>query len=73
MPLQCLNVNVSDIYTFVCPSHGWEAVQDFIYTSVNSVDPEYLASAGEVGNPTWIEVTGHGSLRRLVVTTEASD
>lgn len=67
MPLQCLNANYSDVYTFACPSHGWEAVQDFIYTTVNSLDPEYLALVGVVDSPDWVEVTGHGSQRRLLI------
>ena len=69
MPLQCLSANISDIYSYSCPSHGWEAVQDFIYTSTNSLGPEYLAMIKLVGNPAWVEVTGHGSQRRLIVQT----
>ncbi len=55
---------------YSCPWHGWEAVQDFIYTTTNSLDPEYLAMIGHVGNPEWVEVTGHGSLRRLMISTQ---
>ena len=67
MPTQCLNANTSDLYTFACPFHGWEAIQDYIYTSVNSVDSEYLALTGGVTGPNWVEVTGHGSQRRLTI------
>ena len=65
MPTQCLNINTSDASTFACPSHGWEAAQDFIYTTVNGLDPEYLALADFLGTPEWVEVTGRGSHRRL--------
>ena len=67
MPDQCLNANVSDIYTYACPSHGWEAIQRWIYTAVNSFDPKYLALLHRVDEPSWVEVTGHGSQRRLSV------
>ena len=70
MPIECLNANISDLYSFACPFHGWEAIQDFIYDTVNSLDPEYLALIGYVNNPDWVEVTGHGSLRRLLIDTE---
>ncbi|KAL9066627.1 MAG: hypothetical protein Q9161_007457 [Pseudevernia consocians] len=70
VPTQCLNTNTSDTSTFACPSHGWEAVQDYIYTSVNGLDPEYLALVdGRVGLPDWVEVTGRGSHRRLSMVT----
>ncbi len=72
VPEQCLNANVSDIYTFACPSHGWEAIQRWIYTTVNSFDPEYLALLQEVDTPNWVEVTGHGSQRRLSITPDVS-
>ncbi|KAF6226151.1 hypothetical protein HO133_009017 [Letharia lupina] len=72
LPMQCLNANTSDIYTFACPSHGWEAVQDFIYTTMNTLDPKYLALIEVVGLPEWVEVTGHGSLRHLVLDTVIS-
>ncbi len=73
VPEQCLNANVSDIYTFACPSHGWEAIQRWIYTTVNSLDPEYLALLHQVDTPNWVEVTGHGSQRRLSITTDGTD
>ena len=65
MPIQCLNPNISDIYTFGCPSHGWQAIQEFIYLSVNSQAPEY--GTGIRNNPDWVEVTGHSSQRRLSI------
>ena len=65
VPTQCLNTNTSDASTFVCPCHGWEAVQDFIYTTVNGLDPKYLALDERLGAPGWVEVTGRGSLRHL--------
>ena len=68
--MQCLGANTSDIYTFACPSHGWETIQDYIYNSINNLDPEYLALTGRVDDPDWVEVTGHGSQRRLSITTE---
>lgn len=71
--MQCLNANSSDIYTFACPSHGWEAIQDYIYISVNSLSPEYLALIGEVDTPNWVEVMGHGSLRRLLINTQSNN
>lgn len=73
MPEQCLNGNISDIYSVACPSHGWEAIQNFIYTTVNSLEPKYLASIGAVVGPTWVEVTGHGSQRRLALDVEFYD
>ena len=68
--MQCQSANISDIYTFSCPFHGWEAIQDFLYDTVNSLDPEYGALIGYVDGPNWVEVTGHGSLRRLLIATE---
>ena len=65
--MQCLNADISDIYTFACPSHGWEAIQNFIYTTSHSLDPHYLALTGIVNGPDWVEVTGDGSLRRLLI------
>ena len=67
MPTQCLNANTSDLYTFACPFHGWEAIQDYIYTTINSVDSETLALFGGVASPNWVEVTGQGSQRRLMM------
>ena len=71
--MQCLNANSSDIYTFACPSHGWEAIQDYIYNSVNSLSPKYMALTGTANSPDWVEVTGHGSLRRLTIATRDSN
>ena len=68
MPTQCLNADTWDIYTFACPSHGWEAIQDYIYTTSHSLDPHYLALTGVVHSPNWVGVTGHGSQRRLSIT-----
>ena len=67
MPLQCLNASISEIYTYACPFHGWEAIQDYIYTGYNVLDPEYLASFGVLNPPNWVDVTGHGSQRRLLI------
>ena len=61
--MQCLNTNVSNIYNYACPSHGWEAIQNFIYTTVNSLDQKYQIATVDL--PDWVEVTGHGSQRRL--------
>ena len=63
--MQCLNADIRDIYTFACPSHGWEAIQDFIYTTTHSLDPHYLALVRIAASPDWVEVTGDGSQRRL--------
>ena len=65
MPTQCLNADTWDIYTFACPSHGWEAIQDYIYTTTHSLDPHYLALTRVVDSPDWVEVTGDGSQRRF--------
>lgn len=73
MPTQCLDANVSDVYTFSCPSHGWAAVQEYIYTTFNSLDPQYLALVEFVSSPEWEEVTGHGSQRRLLLDTQVSE
>ena len=67
MPRQCLNPSISSIHTFSCPSHGWEAIQSFIYTSAHSLDKKYLAVTGAVNNPGWVEVSGQSSQRRLSV------
>ncbi|CAD6577447.1 MAG: hypothetical protein ASARMPRED_008282 [Alectoria sarmentosa] len=67
VPLQCLNASISEIYTYACPFHGWEAIQDYIYTGYNVLDPEYLASFGVLNPPNWVDVTGHGSQRRLLI------
>ena len=68
--MQCLNASSSDIYTFACPSHGWEATQSFIRTSVNSFEPRFLAWTGQVDGPIFVQVTGHESLRRLTIADE---
>ena len=70
VPQQCLNVGISDVEAFSCPSHGWEAVQDYTYTTLNSLDTEYLAVAGGVlSAPEWVEVAGRISHRRLLMVT----
>lgn len=71
--MQCLNANSSDVYTFACPSHGWEAIQGYIYTASNSLDPHYQAVTGGLSLPNWVEVTGHGSQRRLTITSEIDE
>ena len=53
----------------MCPSHGWEAIQNFIYTTVHSLDTKYLAVTRSVANPSWVEDTGQSSQRRLIVST----
>ena len=58
-------MDISDVEAFTCPSHGWEAVQDFTYTTLKGLDKEYLALAGGTGGPDWVEVTGRCSHRRL--------
>ena len=67
--MQCLNADIEGIYTFACPSHGWEALQDFIHTTSHSLDPHYLALFEKVDSPSWVEVTGDGSQRRLCMTS----
>ena len=69
MSIQCLNVNVSDIYSFPCPSHGWEAILNFLYTIGNIVDSEHLHLLQYQVDPGWVELVGHGSLRRLTSLT----
>ena len=71
VPIQCLNASVSDIYTFACPSHGWEAVQDYMYTTANSFERKYLDLIHLVHHPSFVELTGRGSQRRLSITTFA--
>ena len=70
VPTQCLNAIFSDIYTFACPSHGWEAVQDLIYIAFHGLDSKYLAVTEAVSMVDWVEVTGHGSQRRLSMADE---
>ena len=65
VPKQCLNVGISDVEAFPCPSHGWETVQDYTYTTLNGLDTKYLALATGFSGPEWIEVAGRGSHRRL--------
>ena len=68
MPEQCLNASISDVNTYACPSHGWEAIQDYIYDAFNGLDPEYYALARGSASPEWLEVTGRSSERRLSMT-----
>lgn len=68
VPRHCLSANTSNAYSFQCPSHGWESIQNWIYTAVNALDSKYRAVAGGSGSPEWIEVPGHGSQRRLLLT-----
>ena len=68
MPEQCLNVGISDVEAFACPSHGWEAIQDYTYTTLNGLDIEYYPLAGAYGGPEWVEVTGRRSHCRLSMT-----
>ena len=58
---------MSSMHTSTCPSHGWEAIQDYIYTTVHSLDPKILALTGVASSPNWVEVTGRSSQRRLVL------
>lgn len=67
VPLQCLNANTSDLYSSACPSHGWEAIQKWIYTTYHSIAPRYQAATGFFDTPNWVEVTGRGSQRRLTM------
>ena len=64
--IQCLNANVSDSYLFSCPSHGWEAILNMFNTDDNLEYSAYLYPVGFVNEPGWVEVIGHGSLRRLL-------
>lgn len=68
VPEQCLNASISSIGTYACPSHGWDAIQDYIYASINGLDREYSIVAGGSSEPEWIEVTGRSSERRLSMT-----
>ncbi|KAM0804319.1 hypothetical protein BDR22DRAFT_959977 [Usnea florida] len=68
VPKQCLDVGISDVEAFSCPAHGWEAVQDYTYTTLNGLDKEYQALAGGMAGPEWILVTGRNSHRRLSMT-----
>ena len=63
--MQCMSGNMFGVHTFPCPYHGWEAIQDFIYNTYNSISPDYQAIVGLLDTPDWVEVTGHGSQRRL--------
>ena len=65
MPPQCLSADISSSHTFACPSYGWEAIQNFISTTVHSFEAKYLAILGEVSSPLWVEVDGQSSQRRL--------
>lgn len=33
-------------YNAACASNGWEAIQGYISTSINSIDPRYPALTG---------------------------
>ena len=68
VPKQCLDVGISDVEAFSCPAHGWEAVQDYTYTTLNGLDKEYQALAGGIASPEWILVTGRDSHRPLSMT-----
>lgn len=70
MPSQCLNANISNIYTFQCPSHEWEAIQNYIHTTFASLDTKYLAVTKRVDSPDWVAVTGQSSQRRLLFTDD---
>ena len=63
-------MGISDVEAFPCPSHGWEAVQDFTYTTLKGLDKKYLALAGGTGGPDWVGVTGRCSHRRLAMADE---
>ena len=52
-----------------CPSHGWEAVLNTLYTDDNLADPEHSYPLSFLDEPGWVEVVGHGSLRRLIFGT----
>ena len=67
--MQCLNDNISRVYNFTCPSHGWEAIQEFIYITYNSIAPQYQTITGFLDTPDWVEVTGRGSQRRLSISS----
>ena len=73
VPPQCLNANISSIHTFTCPSHGWEAIQNFIYVTTHTLDPKYLAKTRWVNTPDWVEVTGQASQRRLSLAADNSE
>lgn len=66
-----MNANVSDTYSFLCRSHGWEAILNSLYTDDNLVDSEHSHPLEFLNEPEWVEVVGHGSLRRL--TSESPD
>ena len=57
----------------MCPSHGWEAIQNFIYTTVHSLDTKYLAITRFVNSPNWVEVTSQSSQRRLTLSDGTND
>ena len=63
-------MDISDVEAFACPSHGWEAVQDYTYTTLNGIDSEYWDLVGVIGAPESLEVAGRGSHRSLKMTAE---
>ena len=65
MPSSCLNASTLDVNNSACPSHGWTAIQDFLYTTYHSLDKEYLNMTGMLHLPDWQEVTSLSSQRRL--------
>ena len=70
MPEQCLNVDISDAEAIACPFHGWEVVQDYVYTTMNAIDAEYWALVEVEGAPEWLEVAGRSSHRSLKIAAE---
>ena len=68
MPAQCQNASISNVNAYACPSHGWEAIQDYIYDTVVGLEPQYYALARGSASPEWLEVTGRSSERRLSMT-----
>ena len=73
MPPQCLSADISTVHSFACPSHGWETIQNFIYTTVHSLETKYLDSTGELSGPAWVEVDGQSSQRRLSISNDAQN
>ena len=67
VPKECSSANTSEVYSFACPSHGWEVIQDELYNILHTLDPAYEVLARGVPIPNWVGVTGHGSQRRLTI------
>ena len=65
-----MNVAISNAETIACPSHGWEVVQDYVYTTMNALDAEYFALVDVGGAPEWLEVAGRSSHRSLKIAAE---